>query len=81
MVKRWKWFLRPGAVVLDVFGAVCPGRDDPEPGRRRAGAQGVPEKSAGPGDGAGGAGRPGARRTPPCVVNQRAGRYRRPPAR
>ncbi|SCF30099.1 hypothetical protein GA0070618_5008 [Micromonospora echinospora] len=77
MSSRWKWFLRPGEVVLDVVGQVCPDRGIPGRCRRRAGAQGVPDEATGPDDGAGRAARPGARRTPLAGVNQRAGRYRR----
>ncbi|WP_091462379.1 hypothetical protein [Micromonospora inyonensis] len=77
-----EWFLRPEQVVLDVIGQVRPEeRDAPTRRRRRAGAHGVPDESAGPGDGVGRAARSGARRTPPGEINQRAGRYRRPDAR
>ncbi|SCL26085.1 hypothetical protein GA0074692_2082 [Micromonospora pallida] len=77
----WKWFLRPGEVVLDVVGQMCPDRGTPGRCRRRAGAHGVPDEAAGPGDGAGRAARLGVRRTPPDGVNQRAGRYQRHDAR
>ncbi|MFI6230872.1 hypothetical protein ACIBCR_26590 [Micromonospora echinospora] len=77
MSRLWTWFLRPGEVVLDVIGQVCPDRGTPGRCLRRAGAHGVPDEATGPGDGAGRAERPGARREPPAGVNQRAGRYRR----
>ncbi|BCL17352.1 hypothetical protein GCM10017556_50910 [Micromonospora sagamiensis] len=69
--------MRPGEVVLDVIGQVCPERDAQRRGRRRAGVYGVPDEGFGPGGGA----RSGARRTPPREINQRAGRYRRPDVR
>ncbi|MEU3456734.1 hypothetical protein ABZ671_24495 [Micromonospora sp. NPDC006766] len=43
MGRRWKWFLRPGDVAVDLVGQVVPDGDVPGRWRRPGAGDGVPD--------------------------------------
>jgi hypothetical protein len=81
MGRRWKWFLRPGEVVIDLTGQVVPDGDVPGRWRRLTVEHVVPDlRVTSRCDGAVVYERPEERR-PAAAANQRAERYpRKPPA-
>lgn len=76
MRRRWKWFLRPRKVVLDLTGQVVPDGDVPGRFRRLAVERVVPElRVTSRCDGALVYERPEERPAASSARNQRAGRY------
>jgi hypothetical protein len=72
VAKRWKWYLRPGPVVIDLTGQAVPDRDAPGWFRRQTVEDVVPDDpAASGGDDALGHERPAEPRAVPAA-NQRA---------
>ncbi len=76
MGRRWKWFLRPGPIALDLTGQAVPDGDVPGRFRRVSVEHVVPElRVTSRCDGALVYERPEERPAVPSARNQRAGRY------
>ncbi|WP_431974785.1 hypothetical protein [Micromonospora haikouensis] len=77
MGRRWKWFLRPGKVAVDLTGQVVPDADGPGRWRRRVAEAVVPDGvETSRCDGATVYEWPERRRRAAAGPNQRADRYR-----